>query len=179
MIGQSCPSLFSLQYPNPAMCFLLDKGHNQLMTKAHENFYVDRAKTLCLLHPPCQLAQSLPLLSQLLFTESAPLIRECPRFSFATSAPVPDQCTLRQKSLHPPIPIKCPKVTRRKELTWTCAPCRSGATTWPRDPATFCGTAINPNQASRSTLSKTSTAAKVSCRKECAIAYIIEILNIN
>ena len=181
VIGQSCPSLFSLQYPNPAMCFLLDKGHNQLMTKAHENFYVGRAKTLCLLHPPCQLAQSLPLLTQLLFTESAPLIRECPRFSFATSAPVPDQCTLRQKSLHPPIPIKCPKVTRRTELTWywLCTPCRSGATTWPRDPATFSGTAITPNQASRPTLSKTSTAAKVSSRKECIIEHIIEILNIN
>ena len=118
MIGQSCPSLFSLQYPNSAICFLLDIGHNQITTKAHENFYVDRAKTLCLLQPPCQLAQSLPLLTQLLFTESAPLIRECPRFSFATSVPVPDQCTLRQKSLHPPIPIKCPKVTRRTELTW-------------------------------------------------------------
>ena len=159
--------------------FPIDKGHNQIMTKAHENFYVDRAKTLCLLQPPCQLAQSLPLLTQLLFTESAPLIRECPRFSFATSVPVPDQCTLRQKSLHPPIPIKCPKVTRRTELTWTCTPCRSGATAWPREPATFSGTAVTPNQASCPTLPKTSTSAKVGCRKECIIEHIIEILNVN
>ena len=38
-------------------------------------------------------------------------MRECPRFSVATSTPVPDLCMLRPTRMHPPMPIKCPKVT--------------------------------------------------------------------
>ena len=38
-------------------------------------------------------------------------MRECPRFSVATTTPVPDLCMLRPTRMHPPMPIKCPKVT--------------------------------------------------------------------